>query len=198
MRRRGELPGARESRGHQPPAAVDRQVLVPATAHRRCRRPGRAQQMDHFEDHFPLELNPMIEPTTNTETTAPGPILVIDDEPYILRSLSYLLQREGYQVETASNGEEGLQRVRSLRPPLVFLDIMMPHMNGYEVCEQVKQDPSLEGTYVIMLSAKGQPIDRERGLLGGADEYMTKPFSPREVAQRVRSILADRAAKAAA
>src|SRR5207245_2984541 len=116
----------------------------------------------------------MIEPQQSPDTT--GPILVIDDEPYILRSLSYLLQREGYTVETATNGEEGLQRVRSLRPPLVFLDIMMPHMNGYEVCEQVKQDPSLEHTYVIMLSAKGQQIDRERGLLGGADEYMTKPF----------------------
>ena len=91
-----------------------------------------------------------------------------------------------------------MRRVRSLRPPLVFLDIMMPHMNGYEVCEQVKQDPALEGTYVIMLSAKGQQIDRERGLLGGADEYMTKPFSPREVAQRVRTILAERAAANAA
>jgi two-component system, OmpR family, alkaline phosphatase synthesis response regulator PhoP len=119
-----------------------------------------------------------------------GPILVIDDEPYILRSLSYLLAREGYRVETATNGAEGLQRVRDLQPPLVFLDIMMPLMNGYEVCEQVKQDPALAGTYVIMLSAKGQQIDRERGLLGGADEYMTKPFSPREVAQRVRDILA--------
>jgi two-component system, OmpR family, alkaline phosphatase synthesis response regulator PhoP len=133
-----------------------------------------------------------------SEATSQGPILVIDDEPYILRSLSYLLTREGYQVETATNGEEGLERVRSLQPPLVFLDIMMPNMNGYEVCEQVKQDPSLAGTYVIMLSAKGQQIDRERGLLGGADEYMTKPFSPRDVAQRVRSILADRAAKHAA
>jgi DNA-binding response OmpR family regulator len=129
-----------------------------------------------------------------SESTVAGPILIIDDEPYILRSLSYLLTREGYAVETASNGEEGLARVRDLRPPLVFLDIMMPHMNGYEVCEQVKQDPALAGTYVIMLSAKGQQIDRERGLLGGADEYMTKPFSPREVAQRVRTILADLAA----
>ena len=116
-------------------------------------------------------------------------ILVIDDEPYILRSLSYLLTREGYPVETASNGEEGLARVRSLRPPLVFLDIMMPRMDGYEVCEQIKQDPALAGTYVIMLSAKGQQIDRERGLLGGADEYMTKPFSPREIARRVRELL---------
>ena len=116
-------------------------------------------------------------------------ILVIDDEPYILRSLSYLLTREGYSVETASNGEEGLARVRTLRPPLVFLDIMMPRMDGYEVCEQIKQDPALAGTYVIMLSAKGQQIDRERGLLGGADEYMTKPFSPREIAKRVRELL---------
>jgi DNA-binding response OmpR family regulator len=114
---------------------------------------------------------------------------LIDDEPYILRSLSYLLTREGYQVETASNGEDGLARVRALRPPLVFLDIMMPRMNGYEVCEQIRQDPDLAGTHVIMLSAKGQQIDRERGLLGGADEYMTKPFSPREVAERVRVLL---------
>jgi DNA-binding response OmpR family regulator len=136
----------------------------------------------------------MTEQANNPSASALGPILVIDDEPYILRSLSYLLQREGYVVETAHNGEEGLQRVRDLRPPLVFLDIMMPQMNGYEVCEQVKADPSLENTYVIMLSAKGQQIARERGLLGGADEYMTKPFSPREVALRVRTILAQRAA----
>lgn len=119
-----------------------------------------------------------------------GPILVIDDEPYILRSLGYLLTREGYTVEMATNGEDGLARLRLLRPPLVFLDIMMPRMNGYEVCEQIKQDPALAGTHVIMLSAKGQQIDRERGLLGGADEYMTKPFSPREVAVRVRALLA--------
>ena len=127
-------------------------------------------------------------------TSERAPILIVDDEPYILRSLRYLLAREGYEVETASDGEEGLARIRDLRPRLVFLDIMMPRLSGYEVCEQVKQDPSLEGTYVIMLSAKGQQIDRERGLLGGADEYMTKPFSPREVAQRVRTILAERAA----
>jgi DNA-binding response OmpR family regulator len=117
------------------------------------------------------------------------PILVVDDEPYILRSLRYLLAREGYDVETASDGEEGLARVRETRPRLVFLDIMMPRMSGYEVCEQIKQDPSLAETYVIMLSARGQQSDRERGFLGGADEYMTKPFSPREVAARARAIL---------
>lgn len=119
-----------------------------------------------------------------------GPILLVDDEPYILRSLSYLLTREGYVVETASNGEDGLARVRRLRPPVVFLDIMMPRMNGYDVCAQIKQDPALAGTYVIMLSAKGQQVDQERGLLGGADEYMTKPFSPRVVAQRVHALFA--------
>jgi len=121
---------------------------------------------------------------------ARGPILLVDDEPYILRSLSYLLTREEYAVETASNGEEGLERLRMVHPPLVFLDIMMPRMNGYEVCEQIKQDPALAATYVIMLSAKGQQIDRERAMLGGADEYMTKPFSPREVAERVHTLLA--------
>ena len=116
-------------------------------------------------------------------------ILLIDDEPYILRSLSYLLTREGHRVETATNGLEGLERIRQLHPAIVFLDIMMPRMDGYEVCEQIRQDQLTERTYVIMLSAKGQQIDRERGLLGGADEYMTKPFSPREVAQRVRTLL---------
>ena len=125
-------------------------------------------------------------------TSPPGPILIIDDEPYILRSLSYLLTREGYVTETVNNGEDGLQRVRDLHPAIVFLDIMMPRMDGYEVCEHIRQDPAIEGTYLIMLSAKGQQVDRERGLLGGADEYMTKPFSPREVAQRVRTLLAAR------
>ncbi|HEY8742644.1 MAG TPA: response regulator [Chloroflexota bacterium] len=128
-------------------------------------------------------------------TSQPGPILIIDDEPYILRSLSYLLTREGYITETVNNGEDGLQRVRDLHPAIVFLDIMMPRMDGYEVCEHIRQDPDIEGTYLIMLSAKGQQVDRERGLLGGADEYMTKPFSPREVAQRVRTLLAARDAQ---
>jgi DNA-binding response OmpR family regulator len=118
-------------------------------------------------------------------------ILAIDDEPYILRALSYLLNREGYVVETASDGAEGLARVRALRPQVVFLDIMMPILNGYDVCQRIREDPTLARTYVIMLSAKGQQIDRERGLLGGADEYMTKPFSPREIAQRLRTLIAN-------
>jgi DNA-binding response OmpR family regulator len=118
-------------------------------------------------------------------------IVAIDDEPYILRALSYLLNREGYLVETASDGAEGLARVRAVRPQVVFLDIMMPVLNGYDVCQRIREDPTLARTYVIMLSAKGQQIDRERGVLGGADEYMTKPFSPREIAQRLRTLIAN-------
>ncbi|HLH71931.1 MAG TPA: response regulator [Chloroflexota bacterium] len=122
-----------------------------------------------------------------------GPILLIDDEPYILRALSFLLTREGYTVLTADNGEEGLERIRDFHPPLVFLDIMLPRLNGYEVCKQIRKDPSLSNIYVIMLSAKGQRDDREGGMLSGADEYVTKPFSPREIAQKVRALMAESA-----
>ena len=118
----------------------------------------------------------------------PGPIVVIDDEPYALRAMSYLLTHEGYEVVTASNGEEGLERVRELRPPLVFLDLMMPRLDGHEVCQQIRADPALNDTYIVMLSAKGQQVDRERGLAEGANEYMTKPFSPREIVKRLADI----------
>lgn len=117
------------------------------------------------------------------------PILLVDDEPYIIRSLSFVLEREGYWVETARNGEEALQKIRSLRPCLVFLDVMMPVKNGYQVCAEVREDPEIADTHIIMLSAKGQQVDRERGLLGGTDEYITKPFSPREIIALVRSIV---------
>ena len=138
----------------------------------------------------------MLDQTVNADGA--GPILVVDDEPYILRALSYLLTREGYRVIIADNGEDGLARAREIHPPLVFLDIMMPRLNGYDVCEQIKQDPSLAGTYVIMLSAKGQRDDREEGLQRGADEYVTKPFSPREIAHRVRALLTEREGQRAA
>lgn len=119
----------------------------------------------------------------------PNIILIVDDEPYILRSLSFVLERAGYRVVTASDGEAGLTKIRELHPSLVFLDIMLPHKNGYEVCAEVKGDPQLADIHVVMLSAKGQQIDRERGMLGGANDYMTKPFSPREIVQYVRNIV---------
>lgn len=116
-------------------------------------------------------------------------ILIVDDEPYIRRSLSFVLERQGYTVDTAGDGDTALAKISQMQPDLVFLDIMLPRKNGYEVCAAVKNDPTLAATHVVMLSAKGQQIDRERGMLGGADEYMTKPFSPREIVEYVERIL---------
>jgi two-component system, OmpR family, alkaline phosphatase synthesis response regulator PhoP len=113
-------------------------------------------------------------------------ILLVDDEPYILRSLSFVLEREGFDVVATSDGEEALTKIREIQPGLVFLDIMLPNKNGYEICAEIREDPTLSNTHIVILSAKGQQIDRERGMLAGADEYMTKPFSPRELVEYVR------------
>jgi DNA-binding response OmpR family regulator len=117
-------------------------------------------------------------------------ILVVDDEPFILRSLTFVLRKEGFEVLEASDGEQALSTIRSERPTLVFLDVMMPKKNGYEVCSEVKQDPDLSSTHIIMLTAKGQESDRDKGLALGADEYMTKPFSPLRILERVRELTA--------
>ena len=119
----------------------------------------------------------------------PGPILVVDDEPFILRSLTFVLRKQGFDVIEARDGEEAMIRIRNDRPSLVFLDVMMPRKNGYEVCEEIKSDPELADIHVIMLTAKGQESDRDKGLAIGANEYMTKPFSPSKITGRVREIL---------
>lgn len=122
-------------------------------------------------------------------TTTNRRILIADDEPYILRSLSFVLQKEGFEVETACDGEEALEKVRQFKPKILFLDIMMPLEDGYEVCEELRSDPDTKDIYVIMLTAKGQIIDKKRGLEVGADEYITKPFSPREIVDKVKGII---------
>jgi DNA-binding response OmpR family regulator len=116
-------------------------------------------------------------------------ILVVDDEPFICRSLSFVLRREQFQVFEARNGEEALEAIRAHRPHLVFLDVMMPKINGFEVTAQVKADPELCGTKTVLLTAKGQECDRETGKGLGADEYLTKPFSPSKILHHVRAIL---------
>lgn len=115
-------------------------------------------------------------------------ILVVDDEPFILKSLTFVLKKEGFHVDSATNGLEALEVIRKEKPDLVFLDIMMPKMNGLEVCQWIRQDPQLRDIHVIILTAKGQEADREKGLQIGADEYMTKPFSPSMVVKRIREI----------
>ncbi len=116
-------------------------------------------------------------------------ILVVDDEPFIVRSLTFVLRKAGFDVKDAWNGEQALERIREIRPRVVFLDVMMPRMSGYEVCEAVRAEPWGSEVTIIMLTAKGQESDRERGLAAGADEYMTKPFSPSRIVSRVQELM---------
>jgi two-component system, OmpR family, alkaline phosphatase synthesis response regulator PhoP len=118
-------------------------------------------------------------------------VLVVDDEPFICRSLSFVLRKGNYNVVEARNGEEALAAIRQHRPDLVFMDVMMPKISGFEVCEAIKKDPDLRATKIILLTAKGQDSDREVGKQAGADDYMTKPFSPTKILERAREMLPD-------
>jgi two-component system alkaline phosphatase synthesis response regulator PhoP len=116
-------------------------------------------------------------------------IMVVDDEPYIARVIKFKLEQEGYTVISANDGVTGLERIRQERPDLVLLDVMMPGLNGYEVCQQIKADAELQGIPVIFLTAKGQERDREQGINLGASDYITKPFSPNRLLELVRSTI---------
>ena len=117
-------------------------------------------------------------------------ILIADDNENIREALTYLLEDEGYKLSLAKDGAETLRKVKEFRPDILFLDIMMPEINGYDVCRTIKTDPSLKNTYVIMLTAKGQVAELERGKEVGADEYIVKPFSPMEILTKIKNILA--------
>lgn len=117
-------------------------------------------------------------------------ILIADDEPNILISLEYLMKREGYTVSVARDGEEAIAAVLLDRPALVLLDVMMPIKTGFEVCQAVRADDSLNAVRILMLSAKGRDTDLAKGLALGADAYITKPFSTRELVQKVQDMLA--------
>lgn len=116
-------------------------------------------------------------------------VLVCDDEPHILEAVAFVARKEGYTVLTAEDGEAALRVARAEKPGLVLLDLNMPIKSGYQVCEELKSDPELRTTHVIMLTAKGQDSDRARGVAAGADEYITKPFSPRKLRARLVEIL---------
>ena len=115
-------------------------------------------------------------------------ILIADDNENIREALTYLLEDEGYALSLAKDGAETLRKVREVLPDILFLDIMMPEINGYDVCRAIKTDPSLKGIYVIMLTAKGQVVEQERGKEVGADEYIVKPFSPMEILTKIKTI----------
>lgn len=118
-------------------------------------------------------------------------ILIVDDEPNILISLEYLMKREGYEVVLARDGDEALAAIRRERPALVLLDVMMPGKTGFEVCDLVRADETIAATKIVLLTAKGRDTDVAKGLALGATDYITKPFSTKELAQRVRELLPD-------
>jgi len=116
-------------------------------------------------------------------------ILVADDEPNIVISLEYLLKREGYTVAVARDGQEALDAITRDTPDLVLLDVMMPKKNGFEVCQEVRANEALHGLKILMLTAKGRDTDVAKGTALGADAYMTKPFSTRDLVQKVADML---------
>jgi DNA-binding response OmpR family regulator len=116
-------------------------------------------------------------------------VLIADDEPNIVASLEFLMEQAGFEVQLAANGQEALDLVASFRPDLVLLDVMMPVKNGYEVCQILKSDPATRAVKVVMLSAKGRDVEVAKGLELGADAYVTKPFSTRDLVAQIRDML---------
>lgn len=119
-------------------------------------------------------------------------LLIVDDEPHIRMLIEQTLEDledEGVELLFAENGEQALQLIQKEEPNLVFLDVMMPKMNGMEVCQKVKKELKLAHVYIILLTAKGQEVDRQKGLDMGADRYMTKPFDPDEMLSIAEEIL---------
>jgi two-component system, OmpR family, phosphate regulon response regulator PhoB len=118
-------------------------------------------------------------------------ILVVEDEDNIALALDYLITREGYGHERVANGGEAMARIRSLRPNLVLLDIMLPEVSGYEICQAVRLDPELSDVRILMMTARGSAVERKKGLALGADGFISKPFELKELRSEVRRLLGD-------
>ncbi|TRZ64107.1 MAG: response regulator [Rhodocyclaceae bacterium] len=116
-------------------------------------------------------------------------ILIVDDEPNIVISLEYLMKREGFGVSVAVDGEEALTKIAETQPDLVLLDIMMPKKSGFEVCQEIRSNPAWASIKVVMLTAKGRDTEVQKGMALGADAYVTKPFSTKDLVATVRSVL---------
>ena len=116
-------------------------------------------------------------------------VLVVDDEVNIVTSLEYVMKAAGFDVATAYDGEEALTKIAEIVPDLVILDVMMPKLDGFEVCEKVRENPLWESVIIVMLTAKGRDSEREKGLSLGANDYLTKPFSTHDIVNRVKELL---------
>lgn len=117
-------------------------------------------------------------------------VVLIDDEPAIRETVSFVLEMEGFEVVSAGDGQSGLELVRRLRPPVVLLDVMLPRMDGFSVCQAIRSDPALAGVRVVMLTAMGQRADRLRAAEVGAERFVTKPFDEEELIAILRSLVA--------
>ena len=118
--------------------------------------------------------------------------LIVEDEESILLSLEFLLTEEGYSVVTAKDGAAALNAAAAQTPDLVLLDVMLPHIDGFEVCRQMRANPLLKNTRIMMVTARGRESEVEHGLSLGADAFLSKPFSTRELMEKIRSLLASR------
>lgn len=119
----------------------------------------------------------------------PCRILIVDDEPNIVTSLEFLMRRDDCEVRVARDGEEALRLAESLRPDVVLLDVMMPLKSGFEVCRKIRENPALRDVKIVILTAKGREVEKNRGLELGANAYVTKPFSTKDLMNTVRSLL---------
>lgn len=118
-------------------------------------------------------------------------ILVVEDEPNIVLSLQFLMKKAGFDVRVARDGDEALAAVEVQTPDLILLDVMIPKRDGYDVCQTIRANPAWQDVYIIMLTAKGREVDREKGLALGANDYVTKPFSTRDLTEKVKQILSN-------
>jgi len=118
-------------------------------------------------------------------------VLIVDDEEYIVTSLEYVMKSAGYEVVVAYDGEQAIEKIKATAPDLLILDVMMPKLDGFEVCEKIRANPLWESIRIIMLTAKGRDSERDKGISLGADAYMTKPFSTRDILERVTELLGD-------
>ena len=116
-------------------------------------------------------------------------VLIVDDEPNIVAALEFLLQKNGYQVKVAANGEDALAQLDAFRPDLVLLDVMMPKVSGYEVCQRMRAQPQWRHIKIVVLSAKGREVEVNKGMSLGADLYVTKPFSSAELVATLGKLL---------
>lgn len=119
----------------------------------------------------------------------PARILVVEDEDNIATALEYLITREGYCHDRVASGAEALPRIRDTRPNLVLLDVMLPEVSGYEICESIRTDPALSGVKVLMMTARGSVVERRKGMALGADGFITKPFELKDLRAEVRRLL---------